>query len=140
MHGPLGWTAAAVVVLSTVRAPAVVAQTLALPSADLADSAALARSMPRLAGKLMATHTEANPDRQLDDRFRLQILQARYDDAARSLASDLSHNICRAAILKFPRAVGSRTRLSGGQGRSAQGDAPDPRPSYGHGSGLISFG
>jgi len=86
MHGPLGWTAAAVVVLSTVRAPAVVAQTLALPSADLADSAALAGSMPRLAGKLMAAHTEANPDGQLDDRFRLQIVQARYDDAARSLS------------------------------------------------------
>src|SRR6476646_3842827 len=86
MHGPLGWTAAAVVVLSTVRAPAVVAQTLALPSADLADSAALAGSMPRLAGKLMAAHTEANPDGQLDDRFRLQIVQARYEDAARSLS------------------------------------------------------
>jgi len=123
MHGPLGWTTAAVVVLSTVTAPAVVAQTLALPSADLADSAALARSMPRLAGKLMATHTEANPDRQLDDRFRLQILQARYDDAARSLARlralrearpDASLEL-RAANVQYEIFVDAKLLEAGGQ-------------------------
>jgi uncharacterized protein len=85
MRRPLAWIAAAVIAgITTV--PALVAQSFALPSADLADSTALAGSMPRLASRVMVADTNPNRDRLLDDRFRLQIVQARYQDAARTLA------------------------------------------------------
>lgn len=85
MRAPLTRTAGAVIAAMAMTST-VVAQSLALPSADLADSAALASSMPRLAGEVMAGYTNANRDKLLDDRFRLQIVQGRYHDAAKSLA------------------------------------------------------
>jgi len=61
------------------------AQSFPLDSADIADSAALARSMPRLAAQLLPTYTDANKDTELDNRFRLELVMGRYADAARTL-------------------------------------------------------
>src|SRR5688500_7859670 len=62
------------------------AQSFPLSSADLADSAALARSMPRLAGEVLAGYRDANRARFLDNVFRLQMLTGRYGDASATLA------------------------------------------------------
>lgn len=65
---------------------AMAAQTFPLSSADLADSAALAVSMPRLAGEVLVAYRDANRARFLDNVFRLQMLTGRYRDASASLA------------------------------------------------------
>ncbi|HSL70113.1 MAG TPA: CocE/NonD family hydrolase [Longimicrobiales bacterium] len=61
------------------------AQEFALTSADLADSAALARSTRRLAAEVLAAYR--NPDRAsyLDNLFRLQLLTDKYAEASASL-------------------------------------------------------
>ena len=64
----------------------VAAQTFQLSSADVADSAALTKSMPRLAAAVLATYRDTTRARFLDNLFRLQILTGRYREAAASLA------------------------------------------------------
>jgi putative CocE/NonD family hydrolase len=77
----LGW--AALLLLAPLH---LAAQTFPLSSADLADSAALARSMPRLAGEVLASYRDANRVRFLDHVFRLQMLTGRYREASATLA------------------------------------------------------
>ena len=67
-------------------ARAVAAQAFPLSSADIADSAALSRSMPRLAAEVLATYRDADRARFLDNLFRLQLLTGKYREAATSLA------------------------------------------------------
>ena len=62
-------------------------RTFPLHGADLADSAAMARSLPRLAGEVMALPVVPGNPEALDDLFRLQIVAGRYDAAARTLAA-----------------------------------------------------
>ncbi len=62
------------------------AQTFQLSAADIADSAALSRSMPRLAAEVLEAYQDSDRIRFLDNAFRLQMLTARYADAAVSLA------------------------------------------------------
>lgn len=64
----------------------VAAQGFHLSSADVADSAALATSMPRLAAQVLGTYRDADRLRLLDNLFRLQILTGRYSEAWASLA------------------------------------------------------
>ena len=66
-------------------APEVSAQSFPLTSAEVADSAALARSMPRVAAEVLATYEDADRPRFLDNLFRLQILTGKYPEAAASL-------------------------------------------------------
>src|SRR5919206_152922 len=54
------------------------AQSFHLSSSDIADSAALSRSMPRLAAEVLAVYRDTARARFLDNRFRLQILTGRY--------------------------------------------------------------
>ena len=75
------------VALLSLGAPNVAAQTFPLSSADVADSAALSRSMPRLAAEVLATYRDADRLRYLDNLFRLQILTGRYAEASASLAT-----------------------------------------------------
>jgi putative CocE/NonD family hydrolase len=67
-------------------APEVSAQSFPLTSTEVADSAALARSMPRLAAEVLATYEDADRTRFLDNLFRLQILAGKYPEAEVSLA------------------------------------------------------
>ena len=67
-------------------ASAAAAQTFQLSSADVADSAALARSMPRLAAQVLAAYRDTARARYLDNLFRLQILTGRYREAAATLS------------------------------------------------------
>ncbi|HYN83297.1 MAG TPA: CocE/NonD family hydrolase [Gemmatimonadaceae bacterium] len=53
----------------------------------MADSAALATSMPRLATQVLADYRDTSRARYLDNRFRLEMLLGRYADAASSLAA-----------------------------------------------------
>ncbi len=62
------------------------AQTFRLSAADIADSAALSRSVPRLAAEVLAQYRDSNRARFLDNVFRLQMLTGRYADALVSLA------------------------------------------------------
>lgn len=62
------------------------AQSFPLSAADVADSAALARSMPRLAAEVLATYRDADRVRFLDNLFRLQILTGKYTEGSASLA------------------------------------------------------
>ena len=71
------------------------AQALPLSSADLADSAALSRSMPRLAAAVLATARGDSSDRLGDHRFRLELLTGRYAEAARSLEQSRAPQIVR---------------------------------------------
>jgi uncharacterized protein len=69
-------------------APAVrdlAAQTFQLSATDLADSAAMTRSMPRLAADVLAEYRDSNRDRFLDNVFGLQMLSGAYEDALASL-------------------------------------------------------
>lgn len=62
------------------------AQAFALSSADIADSAALATSMPRLATEVLAAYRDTARVRFLDNLFRLQILTGKYREATATLA------------------------------------------------------
>ncbi len=62
------------------------AQSFPLSAADVADSAALARSMPRLAAEVLASYRDTDRVRFLDNLFRLQILAGKYTEASASLA------------------------------------------------------
>jgi putative CocE/NonD family hydrolase len=64
----------------------VAAQAYPLSSADIADSAALSRSMPRLAAEVLLTYRDGDRARFLDNLFRLQLLTGKYREAAASLA------------------------------------------------------
>lgn len=63
------------------------AQQFPLSAVELADSAAFATSMPRLAAQVLAEYRDTSRARYLDNRFRLQMLLARYADAAATLAT-----------------------------------------------------
>jgi uncharacterized protein len=71
--------------LSIPSAPAL-GQRFPLAAADVADSAALAASMPRLAREVLAAYRADSGERALDDRFRLEMAVGRHADAARTLA------------------------------------------------------
>lgn len=66
---------------------AVQAQTFHLTSADVADSASMATSMPRLAAEVLAMYRDTAADRYLDNLVRLQLLTGNYRDAAANLAA-----------------------------------------------------
>src|SRR6185369_6130431 len=78
-HRALSATGVALILVTTLSG-SVFAQNIRLP-ADLADSARLVQAMPGLATTLLEQH----PD--LDDRFRMEIVAGRYEDAVRSLAA-----------------------------------------------------
>ena len=75
---PLGLLAALV-------ARPLAAQRLSLP-ASLADSTARTEAIPRLAAQAAAVYRDSNRVVMLDNRFRLQFLAGRYQDAAATLA------------------------------------------------------
>ena len=60
-------------------------QELPINSADLADPAAMARSMPRLARQIMSAYHDADQRDSLDAVFRLQMVAGQYGRAARSV-------------------------------------------------------
>lgn len=62
------------------------AQSFPLSSADVADSAGLARSMPRLAEEVLAAYRDTNRLRFLDNRFRLDVLTGKFKQAAVTLS------------------------------------------------------
>jgi len=64
----------------------VAAQDFQLSPADVADSAALTRSMPRLAAEVLATYRDTARAHFLDNLFRLQILTGSFTKASASLA------------------------------------------------------
>ena len=63
----------------------VAAQSFWLSSADVADSAALSSSMPRLAAEVLAVYRDSNRTRFLDHRFRLELLTGKYADAVTTM-------------------------------------------------------
>lgn len=63
------------------------AQSFDFPGAAAEDPAALARSMPELARKVIAVYWEDDRRRYLDNLFRLQIVAGQYADASKTLAS-----------------------------------------------------
>ena len=76
--------AGALALLGWIALPsALAAQPFPLTSADLADSAAMAQSVPRLAAEVLAATRES--DGLLDHRFRLELLTGRFMEAANSL-------------------------------------------------------
>src|SRR5687768_6355720 len=62
------------------------AQQFNLSSAEVADSAALTKSMPRLAGEVLTTYRDTSRVRYLDNLFRLQLLTGKNREAASTLA------------------------------------------------------
>ena len=73
--------------LLAVIASSASAQQFALSSADVADSAALSRSMPRLAAEVLAAYSDTARGRYLDNLFRLQLLVGRHAEAAATLVT-----------------------------------------------------
>jgi putative CocE/NonD family hydrolase len=76
----------AVCALFTISARTAFAQDFQLSSAEVADSAALARSIPRLAAEVLAAYRDTNRLRFLDNRFRLEALSGKFRDAAVTLS------------------------------------------------------
>jgi uncharacterized protein len=110
--------------LSLAALPATVsAQSFPLTSADIADSAAMERSAPRLAQAVLGSYRDTNRLRFLDNRFRLELLAGRISDAARALAQARalrdtpgSTPAARAANVQFEIYVRART-LADSDGR-----------------------
>ena len=86
------------------RSSTAAAQPIPLTGAELADSA-IARTMPRLAERLLGVYKEANRDRRLDNLFRLQLVAGNYDAAARSLAELRSARTSRPGSTLATRAL-----------------------------------
>ena len=63
------------------------AQSFDFPGAAAETPAALATSMPELAGKVIAVYWEDDRRRYLDNLFRLQIVAGQYAEASKTLAS-----------------------------------------------------
>src|SRR5262245_20527790 len=78
---------AAFLALALVWSEPVPAQSFPLSPADVADSAALTRSMPRLAQQVLAGYQETDSLKLLDNLFRLQLVAGHYQDALKSLAA-----------------------------------------------------
>jgi hypothetical protein len=81
------------------------AQEFHLSSADVGDSAALARSMPRLAAQVLASYRDTLQERFVDNRFRLQILIGQYKEASASLAAGHELRTARRDVTPQARAV-----------------------------------
>lgn len=97
------------------------AQTFQLSAADIADSAALIRSMPRLAAEVLAEYQDTDRARFLDNVFRLQMLTGQYAEALTSLAelrsvSGDSTPQARSARVQYE--ILSRARVMERSGRS----------------------
>jgi putative CocE/NonD family hydrolase len=69
------------VTLCVVLAPCAIAQQFDLPEGAVADSAALSKAMPELARQIMASYSDANRQKFLDQQFRLQIVAGQDADA-----------------------------------------------------------
>jgi uncharacterized protein len=67
--------------LCVILVPCGIAQQFDLPEAAITDSAALSKAMPGLAERIMASYSDANRQRFLDQQFRLQIVAGQYADA-----------------------------------------------------------
>ena len=63
------------------------AQELRFSEAAVGDSAALAKAMPDLAGKVLASYKESDREKYLDNLFRLQIVAGQYADAQSTISS-----------------------------------------------------
>lgn len=90
------------------------AQTFPLSSADIADSAAAARSIPRLAAQVLAEYEDSDRVRFLDNVFRLQMLTGRYEEASASLAelrSLLEDATPQVKAARLPHEILSRARV-----------------------------
>ncbi len=72
-------------------------QELALTSADIAVSAALAKSMPRLAVEALRQNPERGTRAALGTRFRLELVAAHWDGAAATLAALHAFRVARGA-------------------------------------------
>lgn len=90
--------------LFSVGAPTASAQTFQLSAADVADSAALTSSMPRLAAEVLAAYRDTARVRYLDNRFPLQILTGRYAEASAGLAEARALRIARPEATPAARA------------------------------------
>ena len=73
-------------VMAVLLTAPIAAQEFPLSAADVADSAGLARSMPRLAAEVLAAYRDPDTTRYLDNVFRIQSLAGRYADALASLS------------------------------------------------------
>jgi putative CocE/NonD family hydrolase len=68
-------------------APPCAAQSFDFPGTAATDPAALATAMPKLAGEVLAAYRDDDRRRDLDNRFRLQIVAGRDAEAIATLAS-----------------------------------------------------
>ncbi len=84
---PAGLVLPILAALTFTPARQVSAQGFVLSEGQLADSAALARSMPALARSVLAVYTNSNQRDSLDDVFRFQLVAGEYAAAERSLAA-----------------------------------------------------
>jgi putative CocE/NonD family hydrolase len=62
------------------------AQDLGFPAGAAAGDSALSQAMPGLARELLASYREPDRDTYLDNRFRLQTVATRFDEAGKTLA------------------------------------------------------
>lgn len=88
-----------------VGTPTVAAQEFQLSSADVADSAALSRSMPRLAAEVLASYRDTAQARFLDNLFRLQILTGRYKEASASIGKGRALRMSRQSVTAQERGL-----------------------------------
>ncbi|MFQ5680321.1 MAG: CocE/NonD family hydrolase, partial [Gemmatimonadota bacterium] len=96
------------------------AQTFQLSAADVADSAALTRSMPRLAAEVLAEYQDSDRVRFLDNLFRLQMLTGHHAEALASLAelrSVLGDATPHAKAARVQYEILSRARIMERSGR-----------------------
>lgn len=91
--------------LLAVGATVAQAQVYPLSSPDIADSAALSRSIPRLASEVLSSYQDTARALFLDNRFRLEILTRHYAAAERTLAEARLDRIARRDTSAQARAV-----------------------------------
>lgn len=96
-----------VIVAGAVTSVPITAQDFALGPAEIADSAALSRSMPRLAQQVRERFHAPSDIDSLDNTFRLQLVDGDYEGAVRSVAA---LRVLRLRSESTPRARGENVQ------------------------------
>lgn len=81
------WRSFCLAAVCLVLSHPITAQQFSFPETAITDRAALSKAMPDLATQILAVYKKGDPEKYLDNLFRLQMVAGQYPDALNSIAS-----------------------------------------------------